>query len=229
MCEADGSNCLKLTSFGGPQCGTPRWSPDSRWLALDARVEGSSEIYVMAADGGTPHRVTTPVEGVNNAIPSWSRDGASIYFQSTRGGGNEIWKLAVAGGKPVAGAQAVQVTRSGGGAPQVSVDGQYLYYVKEQADTRLFRMPVEGGEEQQVVPGTISGWASFSATAKGVYFRTGLTIKFLDAVTGKVSAVADLPSGAGGGGLCVSPDDRYVVYTKLDRNTTDLMLVENFR
>ena len=66
-------------------------------------------------------------------------------------------------------------------------------------------------------------------TAKGVYFQTGLTLKFLDAATGKVSTVADLPRGAGRGGLCVSPDDRYVVYAKLDRNTTDLMLVENFR
>jgi Tol biopolymer transport system component len=228
-CDADGSNCQQLTSFGGPQCGTPRWSPDSRWLALDARVEGSSEIYVMAADGGTPNRVTTPVEGVNNAIPSWSRDGAWIYYQSSRRGRREIWKLPVAGGKPVVGVQAEQVTHSGGAAPQVSFDGQHLYYVKEGQVTRLFRMPVEGGEEQQVVPGGFAGWAGFGVTAKGVYFQTDLTIKFLDAATGKLSTVAVLPTTGGSGGICVSPDDRYVVYTKLDRNTTDLMLVENFR
>jgi len=227
-CEADGSNCQPLTSFGGPQCGTPRWSPDSRWLALDARVEGSSEIYVMAADGGTPHRVTTPVDGVANATPSWSRDGNWIYFQSNRSGGSEIWKVPVTGGKPVAGGKAEQVTRSGGGAPHVSVDGQYLYYVK-QPGPRLFRMPVEGGEEQQVVPGTIASWVNFGVTAKGVYFQTDLTIKFLDAATGKLSTVAVLPTTGGDGGICVSPDDRYVVYTKTDRNTTDLMLVEHFR
>ena len=94
-----------------------------------------------------------PRGGRQQSIPSWSRDGHWIYFTSNRSGRDEIWKLAVAGGKPVAGAQAVQVTRSGGSAPQVSVDGQYLYYVKQGQDTRLFRMPVEGGEEQQVVPG----------------------------------------------------------------------------
>jgi hypothetical protein len=31
------------------------------------------------------------------------------------------------------------------------------------------------------------------------------------------------------GTLCVSPDGRYVVWAQRDRNTTDLMLVENFR
>ncbi len=39
-------------------CGNPRWSPDSRWLALDSRMEESPEIYVVAADGGKPRRVT---------------------------------------------------------------------------------------------------------------------------------------------------------------------------
>jgi len=62
-----------------------------------------------------------------------------------------------------------------------------------------------------------------------VYFQTDLTIKFLDAATGKLSTVAVLPTTGGDGGICVSPDDRYVVYTKTDRNTTDLMLVEHFR
>jgi N-methylhydantoinase A/oxoprolinase/acetone carboxylase beta subunit len=57
----------------------------------------------------------------------------------------------------------------------VSVDGQYLYYVKNPGP-RLFRMPVGGGEEQQVVPGTINSWVAFGVTSKGVYFQTGRTI-----------------------------------------------------
>ena len=118
-CDADGSNCLQLTSFGGPQCGTPRWSPDGRWLALDARVEGSSEIYVMAADGGTPRRVTTPSKGVSNYIPSWSRDGHWIYFTSNRSGRHEIWKVPVAGGKPVAGAKRSRSRGRGASAASV--------------------------------------------------------------------------------------------------------------
>jgi hypothetical protein len=54
------------------------------------------------------------------------------------------------------------------------------------------------------------------------------TIQLLDAATGKVStiAVVDKPNW---GGACVSPDGAYAVWSQLDRDTTDLMLVENFR
>jgi eukaryotic-like serine/threonine-protein kinase len=39
-CDGDGTNCQQLTFFDGPMCGTPRWSPDGRWLALDSYGEG---------------------------------------------------------------------------------------------------------------------------------------------------------------------------------------------
>ncbi len=68
---------------------------------------------------------------------------------------------------------------------------------------------------------------SFAVTAKGVYFVTGRTIRFLDTATGKDSAVADLPDTAVG--LCVSPDDGYIVWSQTDRSTTDLVVVEGFR
>jgi len=83
-CDADGSNCMQITSFDGPQCGTPRWSPDGRWLALDSRVDGQPEIYVVAADGGKPHRMTDHPS--DNVLPSWSHDGLWIYFTSDRSG-----------------------------------------------------------------------------------------------------------------------------------------------
>jgi len=35
--------------------------------------------------------------------------------------------------------------------------------------------------------------------------------------------------GLGVVGLCISPDDAYVVWAQVDRNAQDLMLVENFR
>ena len=35
--DADGSNPLQLTSFGGELDGTPRWSPDGKWIVFDRR------------------------------------------------------------------------------------------------------------------------------------------------------------------------------------------------
>ena len=143
-CDADGSNCLQLTSFGGPQCGMPRWSPDGRWIALDSRMTGSSEIYVIAADGGTPRRVTTPAAGVTSYVPSWSPDGRWLYFTSNRSGDDEIRKI------PVAGGEGQRVTRDGGNGALASPDGRYIYYVKGTRQPGVFRMPANGGEEQQV-------------------------------------------------------------------------------
>jgi Tol biopolymer transport system component len=223
-CDADGSDCLQLTSFNGPQCGTPRWSPDGRWIALDSRAEGWPEVYVIAADGGMPRRVTN-APGFNNTRPSWSADGRWLYFTSDRSGRPEIWKV------PAGGGQEVQVTRAGGAAALCSPDGKFIYYLKEPFPSRLFRMPADGGDEQVVTQAAAAGWADFDVTAKGVYFLTAVdakrTLHFLDMTTGRVAALADLPSITGG--LCVSPDDRFVAWSQLDRNTIDLMLVENFR
>jgi len=219
-CDADGSNCQQLTSFGGPLCGTPRWSPDGRWLALDSRSEGQPEMYVIAADGGTPRRITD--HPANDFIANWSRDGRWIYFSSDRSGRFEIWKM------PSGGGQAVQVTRSGCAAALSSPDGKYFYCVKEFGPSGLFRMSVEGGEEKQVLP-AVAKWESFGVTAKGVYFTPDTkTIQFLDTATGKVSTLATLDKPVTGG-LSVSPDDAYVVWSQVDRDTQDLMLVEGFR
>ncbi|MBP1598754.1 MAG: serine/threonine protein kinase [Acidobacteria bacterium] len=220
-CDADGSNCAQLTSFNGPQCGSPRWSPDSRWLALDSRSEGQSEIYVMAADGGKPRRVTN--RSADDIMPSWSWDGRWLYFSSNHSGQHELWKVPKDGGEPV------QITRSGGGRSHASPDGRYIYYSKL-SQRGLFRIPADGGEEEGVVPAeaTGQGW-TFDVTEKGVYFIApdGMTIQLLDIGKRKLSTVVTNDKEIWG--FTISPDGAFVVCGRRDRNTQDLMLVENFR
>jgi len=232
-CDANGSNCQQLTKFGGPIGGTPRWSPDSRWIALDSRASGNPEIYVMTADGGSPRRVTNGPN--NNVIPSWSHDARWIYFASDRTGRYEVWRVSRDGG------EAIQVTTAGGYVAFESPDGKHLYYTKfnpphgSRAEAyasagggALFRMPAGGGEAVQVVPGV----ELFCATSKGIYFVPpepgGNTIQFLDAASGKVRTLAT-PDKPVSDGLAVSPDDAYVVWSQVDRQTLNLMLVEGFR
>jgi serine/threonine protein kinase len=217
-CDADGSNCLQLTSYGGPQLGTARWSPDSQSIAFDCRVTGQSAVYVVAADGGTPRLLAD-----DGFVPSWSRDGRWIYFASGRSGRVEVWKM------PAAGGPAAQVTRNGGAAAFESADGKSLYYGKTVGAGSLYRMPVEGGQEVEVVP-RLDYFSCFGVTAKGVYFMPdSRTIRFLDPGSGRVSTLATLEKSAAEGGLCVSPDDRFVVWSQQDRVSSELMLVDNFR
>jgi dipeptidyl aminopeptidase/acylaminoacyl peptidase len=201
--------------------GTPRWSPDSQSIAFDCRVTGQSAVYVIAADGGTPRLLAG-----DGMVPSWSRDGRWIYFASGRSGRVEVWKM------PVAGGPAMQVTRSGGGAAFESADGKYLYYDRDlyaYGTDSLHRMPVEGGREVEVVP-RLAGWDFFGVTARGVYFMPDTrTIRFLDRASGRAITLAKLEKDDSLGGLCVSADDRFVVWAQDDRTSSEVMLVDNFR
>jgi len=55
------------------------------------------------------------------------------------------------------------------------------------------------------------------------------TIRFLDPGSGRASTLATLEKDDGWGGLCVSPDDRFVVWAQDDRNTSEVMLVDGFQ
>src|SRR5262249_28078970 len=40
ICQSSGMDEMQLTSFGGPEVTTPRWSPDGRWIAFDSTAQG---------------------------------------------------------------------------------------------------------------------------------------------------------------------------------------------
>ena len=96
---------MQLTAFGGPATGTPRWSPDGRWLAFDSIAAANPDIYVIEAEGGPPRRLTSGPFG--NLMPSWSPDGKRIYFKSDRSGKDQTWWV------PADGSSATQLTHAG--------------------------------------------------------------------------------------------------------------------
>ncbi len=125
---------------------------------------------------------------------------------------------------PSGGGQPLQATQSGGEGALESPDGN-IYYVRNRV---LYKMPVGGGKEKQVLP-FLSHWVDFAVSANGIYFISPdrKELQFLDTATGKVSTRGSIDRPVGG--ICVSPDGAYVLWAQTDRDTTDLMLVENFR
>jgi eukaryotic-like serine/threonine-protein kinase len=224
VCDTDGSRAAPLTSFGGQAPTTPRWSPDGERIAFDSAAEGQSDIYVVSAGGGKPQRMTT--HPANDGNPSWSHDGRWIYFDSNRTGEGQLWRMPAAGGEPV------QLTRKGGFAPRESHDSKFLYFVKSLTGTSLWRVPVEGGEETQLL-NSLSAYINLALTDAGLYFVPGesRSIQFLSFASGKVVPIAtfDKPLATDLGGLSVSPDGRWLLYTQADQSGSELMLVENFR
>jgi Tol biopolymer transport system component len=225
VCDSNGSNAVPLTSFGGPFTRYPRWSPNGKQIAFDARPEGQADIYVMNSQGGQPRRVTS--NPGNDIMPNWSADGEWLYFTSYRSGELQVWKTRVSGPLPE---QAVQITRKGGGSAAASPDGKFVYYGK---GSEIWRVPVEGGEESMVLSHG-DNWQNFAVLSQGIYF-IGLSqparlrrIQFFSFATGVVTPVVTLSKPVHMG-FSASADGRWILYTQIDQEGSDLMLVENFR
>jgi hypothetical protein len=226
VADADGSNVAPLTNFKAGVAGTPRWSPTGESIVFDARPEGLSDVYSIRADGSNLKRLTdNPAE---DSVPCYSADGHWIYFNSTRSGQRQIYRM------PAAGGEAVQMTRNGAVVPLASPDGIWVYYTK--AGGSLWKFPANGGEETRVLPpATVFPAMGFTVTRVGIYYAgprspTSKTIpltlyRFADAKTIVITHFdKDLQES-----VSVSPDERWFLWTQVDKRENDLILVENFR
>jgi Tol biopolymer transport system component len=227
LCRSDGSRLMQLTHFNPSVTGTPRWSPDGQQIVFDSRPAGNADIFVIAVQGGPPRKLTS--EPSNEGVPSWSRDGRWIYFASDRTGVWEVWKM------PSTGGSAVQVTHHGGFAAFESHDGRFLYYAKGHNVPGLWRIPINGGEEVELISSLEAGyWGYWAVVENGIYYLDTTTkpgISFFDINTHHITRVFDLENrpASANPGLAISPDKRTILYTQLDVSYSDIVLAENFR
>jgi Tol biopolymer transport system component len=164
---------------------------------------------------------------VNEFAPSWSHDGKWIYFSSERSGDSQVWKIASEGGRPI------KLTEHGGALPLESADAKSLFYTK--TDSRLWKIPLAGGQEQQVMADPVDGYGhAYAPGRKGIYFirqvsdGRGRALAFFSFASRQTTTLADI-SHPVGLGLALSPDERLVLYSQIDHVASDLMLGENFR
>jgi Tol biopolymer transport system component len=240
--DGNGTRPLQLTFLGreGGSVGCPRWSPDGKMIAFDFTAKGGNnvDIYMISASGGTPKQVTT--SPAIDSIASWSRDGRFIYFGSHRDDQVQVWKVPASGEEP---GNARQVTRGGGFAAIESPDGRHVYFTKRASGTpapenALWRVPVEGGNEEVVIEGFRSSHGNWDLTAHGLYFvdekpspsGTSWVVHFQDFDRRTATEVARLghPPFLGGPAISVSRDGRWLLSTQRQEDS-DLMLVESFR
>jgi dipeptidyl aminopeptidase/acylaminoacyl peptidase len=217
----------QFTKTAGILTGSPRWSPDGKRIAYDSRPDGPPDIYVTDAETGETKRITTdPSEDV---VPSWSHDGQWIYFASNRTGSLQIWKT------PASGGAAHQVTHEGGFAAKESDDGKYLYYAKGRTVAGLWRIPVEGGAEEQVFSRLKPGYWGYWAICNGSAYvvdkespRSPNALYQYDLATHKLTRLHDIlkPLVIGDSAFAMSPDCRSALYTQRDQSGSDIMLVE---
>lgn len=238
IAREDASRQTQVTHLNGAPVDNLQWSFDGRYLAFDSSPEGRSDIFLMECLAGKLQCGQPQAMNVSPAgFPAWSADGRTIYYVWDPFGREQIRKRAVSGGTPV------QVTESAAASPHESADGKWLYFFDQKALAISRRPGSKGdGERAEVVQlvtersrPQYNGWAVtndevvFTAPADPTH---SAAIRAYNLGTGKIRSILDLPEAVVASGdmsLSVSKDGRSILYTQLDRSTSNIIVAESSR
>ena len=226
--NADGSDPLQLTFFELGYPGTPRWSPDGKWIAFDHHSIAHSQIYLIDSEGRNLRPL--PSGKYQDCVPSWSRDGKAVYFASNRSGDWQVWRREISTGKET------QVTHHGGFAAFESYDAKTLYYSRFDGGG-IWKLPIGGGREDLVTDSLHRGyWGHFAVTENGLYLidadaKGGPALMYYDFQTRRLSPILTfqrypvpwVPN------LAASRDGRTLFYAQAEFENSTIWMVENFQ
>lgn len=98
----DGGNARTI-AVPGSELSRVRFSPDGKWLALTAKVDGNADVYIVPTDGSVAARRITHHPAADLVV-DWRPDGKAILFASTmtspRATYDQLHSITVDGGLP---------------------------------------------------------------------------------------------------------------------------------
>jgi Tol biopolymer transport system component len=208
----------------------PSYSPDGNRIAFASLRSGDWQVWVTDGDGGNVVQLTSlQRSAVQN--PVWKADGRQIEFVSNPDGAYRSYVIDAGGGKPrlLDEGEAKEFIAHAFHAPNVSIDGRIRYF---QENGSVKSVPVSGGEARTLFK--TAGSYEIQPSPKGIYSVTNAfplvpgSLHFYPFPNGPLTPImsAELVSAYG---LSLSPDNRYLLYTKMSFAGSDLMLVENLK
>lgn len=221
--KADGSDAVRI-SAGANRPSVGRWAPDGRAIVFnDPRT---LEISIAREEAGRWRIVPAKARGVH---PVYSPDGRWIYG----GGPASIVRL------PASGGSATTVLDSRAEALSMSPDGRYLYFVREQNATKLWRLAIGSRQVTQVLDGIVPGCSScWSVAENGIYYLGSDTksldrqiLYFHDLKTGEDRTITPYPEPLwpiGSGPFSLSPDGKTLACVRVDPSNSDVRRVTPF-
>jgi Tol biopolymer transport system component len=227
--NADGSDPLQLTFFETGFPGTPRWSPDEKWIAFDYHSAAhKGQIYLIDSEGRNLRVLASG--NYTDCVPSWSRDGKAVYFSSNRSGDWQVWRREISTGKET------QITQHGGFAAFESYDAKTLYYSKLDRGG-IWKMPVGGGQEVLVTDSLHLGyWGNFAVTDNGLYLvdadaKGAPAIMYYNFQTRRLSPILTFEKGPvpWTPNLAASRDGRTLLYAQVEFANSTISMAENFQ
>ena len=199
----------------------PVWSPDGDQIVFHQRTQDGMQVFVVDSSGGSHARLVA-----DGRRPGWSRDGAWIYFRSSIGAevkddAMAVWRIRAEGGVPekvvnLDTVQQGQTIESANGRTLYASAGRYLFVIALGEDGLATGKPTTLAEDIR----------AFSVVGDLVYYCTinGEVILY-DPLSEKTETLRRLGDDAGLD-CSVSPDGRWLLYTREVRTGHDLALLD---
>jgi dipeptidyl aminopeptidase/acylaminoacyl peptidase len=139
-----GGSPARITSSGDTN-ERPRWSPDSHQIAFISDRSGTSQIWMMDADGANPRQVTSLATGAGGVL--YSPDGKNLVFTS------EVFPEC--GADNACNTQRLDAEKNSKVNARIYTTLLYRHWTQWQGARRshLLVTPVSGGEAKDITPG----------------------------------------------------------------------------
>jgi Tol biopolymer transport system component/DNA-binding winged helix-turn-helix (wHTH) protein len=215
LSDAEGGNLVQLSTSGG---GNPRWSHDGSKIVFD----NDSDIYIVDVSERVPRKLVTNVKPAFG--PTWSHDDKWIYFTTALG--ERIFRC------PAVSGEATPVSSKTAYRPLESSDGKTVYFVTRPSIPTLKAVSVNSPGTEYFVQGIGPLLSQFKWTIApaGIYFVSAdarRSLQYFDFGTKRVRRIFDIDRDFADG-LSVSPDGRWVLYSQVDVENRDIMIVDHF-
>ena len=218
LANADGSNALAVSDYGGPYVQTPKWSPDGTRIAYAVPNNGQFDIVVFDVDQDS-HTVVAP-HVAQDRNPEWTHSGNGLTFYSEREGRSGIWMITDLSSPP-------QFLLAGF-KRALPADHQHWFVVGHEPG--IFRF--DGDRLTRLTdaldPVDIQNW---TVVNNSHYFasRTQDGVEILRWRDQSQSSVLTLPDLQYKSGIWVSPDQTELLLMQVTRTESDVYLLEQSR
>jgi eukaryotic-like serine/threonine-protein kinase len=166
LVAVDGSSPSATVSPAGAQCTSAAWSPDGRWMYFSSNAGGAFHVWRQRFAGGVPEQITFgPTEQEGTAItPDGRHLITSMGLQQA-----SIWRHDATGER--------KLTDEGFAAqPTLSASAARMFYLvrtprsRGESSGELWRLDLQSGERQQILPGLVLANYSVSGDERSVVY-----------------------------------------------------------
>lgn len=185
----DGANQQQLAADTLIEGGTV-WSPDGRYIAAQAGINGTSTIVRVAV--GPDNKATEVVQltsdvKADSAIPAWSPDSKQIAFGSKREGGDfQVFVMNLDG----SGKRRLSDGTGQASQPAWSPDGKSIAYVQganKDSSKEIYVVPVAGGTPKAATNMRLN-------LVQPLWSRDGKTIVFEQRLGDRAAVIMSVPA-----------------------------------